>query len=62
MPVKRSTDGWGILKEEIDRFHGERDALEAIANIVAKHPEWVEQEHELEKYLKVLFGDNALTQ
>lgn len=61
MPVKRTADGWSILKEEIDRFHVEREILEAIAKIVAEHPEWAEQEPELKKHLKVVFGDESPT-
>lgn len=62
MTVKRPSDGWGVLKDEIDRFHSERATLEAIAKIVAEHPEWIEQEPELKKHFKALLGNKSPNQ
>lgn len=62
MVVKRPANGWDILKEEVDRYHDQKETLKAIAKIVAEHPKWAEEEPELKKHLKVLFGDTASNQ
>lgn len=57
MAVERPTDGWQILRRNIARYKQELESLDAIAEIVAEHPEWAEEEPALKKHLKVLFGD-----
>lgn len=43
---------WEVLMQELEQLHNEQTLLTKIATIVRQHPEWVEQEPELEQLLK----------
>ncbi|MEP1080248.1 hypothetical protein NDI52_33335 [Leptolyngbya sp. PL-A3] len=50
--------GWDLLRDEICRQSRRRDALQAVVAIVSAHPEWIQQEPELEKHLAVVKETN----
>lgn len=44
---------WKLLKENRERYVQHKEALKEIAEIVASHPKWIEQEPRLKQLLEV---------